>query len=910
MFFANAQQAKINGVIRDSTDNILLKNASISVLKAKDSILVKFARVNAEGKFTIENLNAGNYLLLVTYPDYADYLEKFSLTENQSKDFGKVNLLLKSRLLREVIFKGEAVAIRVKGDTTEFNAGSFKVEPNAKVEDLLKQLPGIQVDKDGKITAQGETVSKVLVDGEEFFGDDPTLVTKNIRSDMVDKVQLYDDKSENAKFTEIDDGVKNKTINLKLKEDKKKGLFGKIDAGVGNDAYYTSQGLLNFFNNKKKISLYSTVGNTNRTGLDFRTSQKAGLNNSNIEINDDGGMMIFFGGGDAFSRESFYGQGVPEIINTGIHFENKWKDDKHSINLDYKYGRLANLGFRNDLSQSSLPNTTLLNTSKLNFDNLLNQQKFNMAYEFKIDTSSNIKLSFDNSYKKNNNTNTTDVLGLANEGQKINDGRRVFNEDANNHSLNTTLFYGKKFKKVGRTLTFRFNQSYFDNVSNGLLNSTNKFYNTSGVADSVDVIDQLKDNNQEGENYKTSLTFTEKVSKTLSVSTNYDFAINNVRSKLNSFNKDGAGDYTVLDSVFSNSLKYDVTTHQGGVSFGYKKDKTNITLGSKVAFSSLTQNNLIKDDIFRRNFINFVPNVSYQYRFSQQKSFGFTYNGSTKQPNVNQLQPVLNNDNPLYITIGNKDLDLAFTHRFRINFNSYKVLTSKSIYLYGAYSFTNNDIVSNITTSNNGASVASFANLDGKSTNNFYFGGYFGGKIGQSKIYWSTSLDGNGNTYYNISNKQLNTNKSYSLNPSFGVRSYVDKYGFSIYLAPGYNINKSSLQPSRNANGYSVNVNGDFSYKLPQKVTVKVNYRYEFQQKTVAFNTNFDRLILNSSISKTFLKNDNIKLELSGNDLLNQNIGFSRNVNGNFISQSTYNNIQRYFLATLSWDFSKFGTKK
>lgn len=251
LYFAKAQNSRVLGIVRDSTDNIMINNASISVLQAKDSVLIKFTRANTEGKFNIENLKGGDYLLLITYPDYADYIEKFSLKPNEIKDFKNKNLLLKSRLLQEVIFKGEAVKVRVKGNTTEFDAKTFKIEPNAKVEDLLKQLPGITIDKDGKITAQGQTVTKVLVDGEEFFGDDPTLVTKNIRSDMVDKVQLYDDKSANAKFTGIDEGVKNKTINLKLKEDKKKGLFGKIDAGGGNNDSYSTQGLLNFFNNKE-----------------------------------------------------------------------------------------------------------------------------------------------------------------------------------------------------------------------------------------------------------------------------------------------------------------------------------------------------------------------------------------------------------------------------------------------------------------------------------------------------------------------------------------------------------------------------------------------------------------------------------------------------------------------------------
>src|SRR5690606_2451490 len=169
------------------------------------------------------------------------------------------------------------------------NASSFKIEPNAKVEDLLRQLPGIQVDKDGKITAQGQTVNKVLVDGEEFFGDDPTLVTKNIRGDMVDKVQLYDKKSDQAEFTGIDDGEKTKTLNIKLKADKKNGYFGKVDVGGASDGYYQGQAMFNTFKGKKKFSAYGTIANTGKTGLSWRDNSKYGSSN-NIEVTDGGGI--------------------------------------------------------------------------------------------------------------------------------------------------------------------------------------------------------------------------------------------------------------------------------------------------------------------------------------------------------------------------------------------------------------------------------------------------------------------------------------------------------------------------------------------------------------------------------------------------------------------------------------------
>lgn len=217
--------------------------------------MVNFARTDRNGQFNLRHLKPGNYILVISYPKYADYIDELSIKDSSDLDLHTINMILKSQLLQTVVVNANAGAIRIKGDTTEFKADSFKVQEGANVEELLKKLPGIQVDRNGKITAQGQTVQKVLVDGEEFFGDDPTLVTQNLRADMVDKIQVYDKKSDQANFTGIDDGERTKTINLKLKDDKKNGYFGKLEAGIGTDGYYNYQAMFNYFKKKKNSLL-------------------------------------------------------------------------------------------------------------------------------------------------------------------------------------------------------------------------------------------------------------------------------------------------------------------------------------------------------------------------------------------------------------------------------------------------------------------------------------------------------------------------------------------------------------------------------------------------------------------------------------------------------------------------------
>src|SRR6185437_4150163 len=379
----------VKGVIIDTAANAKLANTSVSVLQAKDSILVKFERAGADGSFTINNLGKGKFILLVTYPGYADYVERFSLdSAHTTHAFGKLSMILKSKLLADVIIKGTRAAIKIKGDTTEFDPRAFKIQPNAKVEDLLKQLPGITVDQDGKITAQGQTVNKVLVDGEEFFGDDPTLVTKNIRADMVDKVQLYDKKSDQATFTGIDNRKKTKTINIKLKEDKKNGVFGKVNANAGTDGYYEGQLLYNKFKAKQKFSAYGTLANDGKTGLGFQDKNKAGVDNGDIEFVDDGVILVNSSSNDALDSFDgrYNGKGLPVARSGGLHYDIKWNAEKESLNTNYKIGSIEVNGLTNTATQQSLATGILNSTSNQTFDNYAFRQKLDAVYKLKLDT--------------------------------------------------------------------------------------------------------------------------------------------------------------------------------------------------------------------------------------------------------------------------------------------------------------------------------------------------------------------------------------------------------------------------------------------------------------------------------------------------------------------------------------------
>ena len=901
---------QIKGSVIDSTASAKLVNTSVAVLNAKDSILFKFTRAKAGGEFLISGMRPGKFILLVTYPGYADYVEHFVLdSAKKEKNFGPLNLLLKENLLKEVLIKGEAVAIKINGDTTEFNAAAYKIEPNSKVEDLLKQFPGIQVDQNGQITAQGEKVEKVLVDGEEFFGDDPTLVTKNLRGDMVDKVQLFDKKSDQATFTGIDDGEKTKTLNIKLKEDKKSGYFGKIDAGGATDDFYQGQGMFNLFKGKRKFSAYSTIGNTGKTGLGWQDNQKYTGNGGGITFMDGGGIMIMGGNGnDEF--ESFNGrynnQGIPLAHTGGVHYDSKWNQDKQSINTNYRVGRIGVDGIKSSLSQNNLPSGVLNSSSDQNFSNSAFRQKLDVTYEVKLDTNSTLKVNIDGSVKNTETYNNFNAASLRGDNSLLNNSTRVLNNDGEQRTLNAGLLLNKKLRKKGRTISLNLKQSVDENETDGFLNSMNNFYNEQGGITSVQNINQRKVNNSVSSLFSSNVAYTEPLSKVLSAVINYGVDVNESQADRKSFNQSGSGQYDQLDPLFSNDFSLNQFAHQFGTMLNYRKDKTVLNFGSRAYAVDFKQINNTTGIKYQRNFLNLFPQASFDYKFAKQKSLWINYNGNTSQPNINQIQPAAINDDPLNIVLGNPDLNPSFNSNFSLGYNSYKVLTDRYLFLSVYYRMTSNAIVNKVTTDAEGRNTYQSVNMTSKTPKTFSINGNISRKFAGLQVGLNTYVSGN--TYYNIINESLNTTESYSFSGGVNISKFVNKkYNFSLNLLPNYNLSESSLQRQLNNNGWGMNGRVSASVTLPGKLQITTDGNYEFRQKTVAFNQDFDRMIWNTSLNKKFFKAENLTLSLSGNDLLDQNIGFSRSANGNFITQNSYNTIRRYFMFSMIWDFNKMG---
>ncbi len=912
IFSVYSQNATVKGIISDTTSKSNLQNAVISLLRSKDSVLQKYSRTNESGGFEIINLIKGKYILLVTYPNYADYTDTVSLEENSTINFGVIRMITKAHLLEEVIVRQSIGAIRLKGDTTEYKADSFHVQANASVEDLLKKLPGIQVDKTGQITAQGEKVQKVLVDGEEFFGDDPTLVTQNIRADMVDKVQVFDKKSDQATFTGIDDGQKTKTINLKLKDDKKNGYFGKINAGAGTDGYHDNQAMFNSFRKKQKIAAYGIVSNTGKTGLNWQDQNSMGDNSSNTIISSDGNVVMMMGSqGDDITGwgGTYNGQGKPLVQTGGLHFNNKWNDDKQTINLNYKALQLQVDGQSTTNTEYILPDTLYYNNQTQNFNNKVLRNKINGSYEFQIDSTSSLKIVTDGTLEHKSTINNYITDALTKSNALVNNGNRNITADGDNNSINTDILWRKKLHKKGRTISIDFKENYSLKTSAGKLFSQNYFYAGSINPTSTQITDQYKTSNNKSLAFDTKFTYTEPLSSKSSLVANYQLIVNNSLSNRSSFNKAVNGEYNILDSTYSNNYTFNYLTHKTGLVYSFINKKMRLNFGNDFGFTNFTQQDNNSNIQTNRSFINWFPQSNFRYSFNSQKSINLGYNGSTSQPTLQQIQPLKSNDDPMNIVIGNAALKPSFDNNIHLNYYNIKQMDNTFFAVSTNFRFTQNAFSTSDNVDSSGRRVSQTINVNG----NYSISGYlnYDFKIKKPEIRIGLNSNINKNRNENIVNGLNNITNSD--NYTFGLwagKSREKKFDNSITINATYTTSTSSVQQNISTNYWTYNIRPDIDFYLPKKWHLHSDCDFIYRQKTSAFDNNNNIILWNLWFDKKLLKTDDLLIRASANDILNQNKGFNRTVNSNIVSQNTYTTIQRYFMLSMIWNFNKNNPKK
>jgi len=899
-------QSTIKGSVLDTTDRKILVNATINLLSAKDSILIASVRTNKEGQFQIQHNKEGQYLLMVSYPQYADYVDRLNIEVNKDIDLKKIFLNTKEHLLKEVIVKNTVSAIRIKGDTTEFRADSFRVTPNADVQELLKKMPGIQINSKGEITAQGEKVNKVLVDGEEFFSDDPAVVTKSLRADAVDKVQVFDKKSDQATFTGIEDGQKNKTINLQLKEDKKNGYFGKAEIGSNFGQFGNAKLMANAFKGKKKLAGFVTSDNTKFEALNWDESRNYGDGgNMTTEIGDDGGVSMYFNGGGDYDEQN----GFPNQLSIGGLFSNKW--DKVSTNNSVQFQNLLINGKGSAFTKTILADSSIINnnTSEQRIDK--KKYKYNTTNEWGTDSTGLFKVIF----------KIADVLKDASAdyaGATTNESGRSINESIRTTGLNeddktvaANLSYRKKFAKKGRTISILSDLNFNDKKQDGSLFSSNIFYDYFGNIIRTDKVDQLKNSQQSTSSVNANFVYTEPLDKKgkAFLLLKYGVAIGKNDAIRETYDRNNLSNYNatsgLVDSL-SNHFVFNNQSHTGSLNFRFVEKKYNFVIGSGFGTAQYQLDNIENNTKRNIQFNNFIPAFSIGFNPKQQRRLKIDYSGKTINPTLQQIQPIIDNTDPLNVNIGNANLKQGFTNRINLSANDFKVLKNKYIGINASFSNTDNAISTSSVIDRYGKTTNQAVNVQGSYNMN---GSLWYGIDIYKGLNLGINLGPNMSRYVNFVNNVRNVNDNKAM--SYGLNfNYWGEHAVNFYtqLVANNNQTVSSIRPNASTNYWTYNAFGNFDIKLKKiKTYFSINIESRMYQKSLVFPNQRNVHIISPSVRKTFTKTDNWELKLYAFDIFNQNANIERNISSNFISETINNGIRRYFLFSVIYNFNKNG---
>jgi Outer membrane protein beta-barrel family/Carboxypeptidase regulatory-like domain len=918
VFAALTVCAQKNGLVKGRVFDSLARqgvgSATITLLDSKDSSLVSFTMADNAGNFELRNLPDGDYRLLITHVNYHNSNTVFSITADQrSKDLGTVYAYDLTQTLSEVVVSNEAPPITMIKDTIQYNAGSFKVQPNANVEQLLRKLPGVKVDKDGTIRAQGEKVTRVMVDGKEFFGTDPKIATRNLPADAVDKVQVYDKQSEQAALTGFEDGNYEKTINLKLKKDKKKGVFGKLMAGAGTDDRFEARGNVNSFKGARQMSVIGMGNNTNAEGFSFMDlmnfsgemarMRNNGSGNFNFNVSSDDPNAALFGlaGGNNNGINTTGGGGVNynNIIGTKTDFQSNYFYSRYNPQTESHIQR-----------QYFLPDSTYSYLQNSYNNNLNNNHRLNLNADFQLDSFHSVRISPSIGTQSTRNRGQSDYQTLSEEHILTNEGFSNTENNSEGFNFRNDLLFRKKTRRRGRTFSFSLQTSINSSEGNGLLNSLNSFYRSNGALIRRDTFNQKNNTESSLRSYNARMAYTEPVFKRSLVEFSLGKSNALSRSAKNTYDFNSSnGKYDELNDLLSNDFENSYGYNNAGIRFRTQKRKYNYSVGIRWQEAALEGRIFsgIKDSVIAKTFINWLPTASFQYSFTRFKTLRLNYNTSTNQPSVSQLQPVPDISNPLNIRLGNPDLKQEFTQLVQANFSWVSPFRAKNFFAFLNFTHTQNKIVNFDEVDTLGIKTTRPVNVNGVvnavSDINWGF---------PVKLIKGTSFNlGNRMNWYRgkqFVNKAENTITVFSAGPDARLDMNLAKDKLNIGLSGRFNYYKTtySLQSALNTEYLQQEYGTELNWQLPKNFYLSTDFTYTISSRRAqGFNLNVP--LWNAACSKQFLKYNRGEVKLSVYDLLNQNVGISRNTNQNYIEDARTRILQRFFLLSFTYSLSKSG---
>lgn len=867
----------ISGIIVDEEKNPL-EFASVAVLNAVDSTLVSYATTDSKGNFKVIEISAGKRIFQINLLGYQVYQKTLDF-EGKSLDFGTIILKEQDNTLTEVNITA-VIPILIKKDTMAFNTKAFKVRVDDTVEDLLKKLPGVEVDADGKVKAQGEDVSKVYVDGKEFFSGDPSVALKNLSADAIKSIELIDEMSDKSRVTGVKDSDRAKIINLVLKDGRKVNAFGKFQGGYGSDDRYLTSLNYNRFSPKLQVSIIARANNVNSSGSDISEIMSFGGGNGGFRVSR---------GGSGGSSSGFITTGIAGF-NLGYELKKK-----QNLNADYFYN-YTNSESGNVFSKRTefIGNQKLYSESRSNSESETKENKANFSF---IDRSSELKTvtlrgRLNSSNTSGNSLSTFDAFDTNNIKELQNVGNS--NSDNKSSSASINLDYIKRFNKTSKRnfeIEFDFSSNKSDDTSG---NKNTKDYTDASKTDEITTSTQKSNNKGRSINFE--LKYTEPFNDNHFIEVGGGIKVENEDEYTDQSQTLNGNANT--GSTFTADLFEEKRTTYGNVDYKYNNEKTSITLGTE--FEEQTQNfGLTNISDFNKKYSSVNP--SFRIRYSPKKgSWAFLrYRKSLNLPSLSRVSPVINNFNPLYIRKGNQNLTPETSHSLFGMYGNYNFVTGFSFFAHLSYSSTSDAIVNKEDTDiNTRVRTSSYENLGSK--DNFSGDLSFGNRLKKLGIRYNLGLNYATSNYQSIINNV--NNKTNSKNTTFRVTLENNKKD-NLDLSVGANISKnnttfSGTTSDREYIQQSYYVKSDWN--ITKAFNLNTQYKYDIYTDS-NFGTDQSVPIWNASISYNFLKSKAMNIKLTALDLLNKSIGFSRSSSDNYFEETTKDVLGTYYMLSLTY---------
>lgn len=892
MAFAQQSGVNVTGSVVEQGSDTPIEQATVRLLNVKDSAMVRGVVSARNGSFTLKNVKKGSYLLHITFIGYDPLYQPLQITGKKNPvNVGKLELSDGAIELGEAVVIGKAPEVTVRNDTVEYNADSYKVTEGSVLEDLLKKMPGVEVDSEGKITVNGKEVKKVMVDGKEFFSDDPKVASKNLPAKMIDKLQVLDKKSDMAQMTGFDDGEEETVINLTVKPGMKQGWFGNAYGGYGSKDRYEGNAMVNRFVNNDQITFMGGANNTNNMGFsDLASTMFSGMGGG-------GGRRGGFGAGS----------GITSSGNAGLNFSKEFKPDKLTLGGNTRYSHSDNDARSKSDRQNILPGDS---SSYDNSEAMSRTKSDNFGVDFRLewkpDTMTQLIFRPSFSFSHSMNDNFSDATTLDNERDTVNTNKSNNYSESNGYNLNASIDFSRKLNNKGRVFSATLSGGNSDSYSDGMNRSDIVYFNqTDALKNSI--IDQRSRYDNKGFNYRAYVSWVEPIGHNNFIQATYSISQRKQEALKNVYNQDADGIYNVLDSAYSQSYRNNFISQRASLSFKSQRAKFNYTIGLNLDPSYSSSENFVGDTTLSkitRKVVNLSPMAQFNYMFDKRTNLRIMYNGRTSQPSMTQLQPVADISDPTNITIGNPDLNPRYTNNVFIRFQQFTPEKQRAFMIMANGSYIINDIVSYTSyNQETGVKTTTYKNVNGNYSGNVRMMLNTPLKNKKFSINSMTMASfANSNGYIN---EEKNTNRNLILSERGGIdfrSSYLD---LGVNGNIRYNATSNSLQKENNQNTFNYGAGGYTTIYLPLNFKIESDVNWSTNS---GYGDGFkqNEVLWNASASKSFLKNNQGTLRFKIYDILQQRSNISRSITASYIQDSEYNTLGSYFMVHFIYRFSIF----